>query len=188
MSNSLRMALACSIGIHAGVFFGWPATSPVVFDVERAPTSLEILLVAPRAAPLSPQTVAALPAVEVAPEALPDVQQEPEPAPQTIVTPESQGALSEILPGYLRNPAPRYPLQARRRGEEGAVVLRAEVLPTGRCGRLDVRSSSGFASLDEAAMSAVKRWQFKPAARGRAPVAVWVEIPVTFQLVEPMEG
>lgn len=175
MTNTLKTALSLSLGIHAGLLSAWPTTTTVALDVERAPTSLDILLVAPRATP----TVQPNPPLVEAP-GLP----EPEPVAQPIVTPESRGALSDVLPGYLRNPAPVYPFLARQRGEEGLVVLSAEVLPTGRCGQLSVLSSSGARLLDEAALKAVRRWQFKPATRGGHSVAVRVEIPVRFQLVE----
>ena len=176
MTSALKTALSLSVGIHAAVLVAWPTTS-VEFDVERAPTSLEIVLVASRATP----TVTVQPADMPEP-TIPDVI--PEPAPQPLVTPESRGALSEVLPGYLRNPAPVYPLLARQRGEEGTVLLRVEVLPTGRCGQLDVGVSSGSALLDATAVKAVAHWQFKPAMRGGTPVAVQVEIPVTFQLID----
>ena len=177
MTGTLRAALSLSVGIHTGLLLTWPTTTAVEFDVERAPTSLEILLVAPRPTP----TVTVQP-TEMPESTVPEVL--PEPIPQTIVTPESRGALSEVLPGYLRNPAPVYPLLARQRGDEGLVVLSAEVLPTGRCGQLSVLSSSGARLLDEAALKAVRQWQFKPAKRGGQSVAVRVEIPIRFQLIE----
>lgn len=184
MTGPLKAALALSVGIHASLFLGWPTTTPVAFDVERAPTSLEILLVAPRATPTLLQPVAEFPTPEVPSAMIPEVLPEPDHAPQTIVTPEFRGALSEVLPRYLRNPPPIYPWRSRQRGEEGAVLLAAEVLPTGRCGALMVVSSSGFVLLDEAALTAVTQWQFKPARRSGHPVGVWVEIPIRFQLIE----
>ncbi|MBI4597609.1 MAG: energy transducer TonB [Candidatus Omnitrophica bacterium] len=183
MNGVLRTALGLSVGLHAGALFGWPTTSPVAFDVERAPTSLEIRLLAPRPAPSTPQVVVVPQATEPPSELPLDAMPPPEPAPQSLVTPESHGALSEILPGYLRNPAPVYPWLARQRGDEGTVILRTEVLSTGRCGQLDVLSSSGSSLLDAAALKAVRQWQFKPAKRGMSSVAVWVEIPITFQLI-----
>lgn len=188
MTGAFKAALTLSVGIHAGVFVGWPTTATVEFDVERASASFEIRLVAPPTTtmPAAAQPVSAQPIAQVEPEPAPIVQhvQEPGPVPETVVLPESQGALGEVLPGYLRNPAPRYPLWARQRGEAGLVMLNVEVLPSGRCGRLTVRSSSGFRLLDEAAEAAVKRWQFKPARREGQPVGVWVEIPIRFQLVD----
>jgi protein TonB len=42
--------------------------------------------------------------------------------------------------------------------------------------------SSGFESLDEAALEAVKRWQIEPAVVSGRTVASWVEVPVRFSL------
>lgn len=187
MTGTLKTALGLSLGIHAGAFIGWPTTSLVEFDVERAPTSLEIRLVAPREPRSTPHAMSEPSVVEPAPQSPGPVIQEPDLVPETLVMPDVQGALREVLPSYLRNPAPRYPLLARQRGEEGTVVLKAEVLPSGRCGRLEVQSSSGSALLDASATHAVRQWQFQPARRGGAPVALWVEIPITFQLIDAGE-
>lgn len=182
MTDPLRAALALSIGIHASVFVGWPLTTTVAFDVERAPTSLEIHLVAPRATPVS-HTVLPLPPLNEQLVSSQEEPQEPDPIAETVVVPESHGALGDVLPAYLRNPAPAYPFLSRQLGEAGTVRLRVEVLPTGRCGRLTV-TSSGFARLDAAASAAVRQWQFKPAQRGGQAVVVWVDIPVRFQLID----
>lgn len=83
---------------------------------------------------------------------------------------------------YLSNPAPAYPLAARRRGQEGRVIVAAEVAADGSCLRAHIRISSGHDILDQAALQAVMRWRFVPARRGSQNVAGWVEIPLTFQL------
>jgi len=187
MTGVLKTTVAISLGLHAGVLIGWPAfMTPVEFDVERAATSLEIRLIAPRQTPATPQAVTERPPPRETPPPEPaaDVVEQPDPAQETLVTPESQGALSEVLPGYVRNPAPVYPWLARQRGEQGSVVLAVEILPTGRCGELVVRSSSGSSALDAAATTTIRQWQFKPARRAGAPATVWVEIPVTFRLVD----
>lgn len=83
---------------------------------------------------------------------------------------------------FLNNPAPHYPHAAQRRGLQGRVVLNVEVLATGRCGRIKVLQSSGHAMLDDAAVKAVKRWRFIPAARAGTPVDYWLHIPIRFRL------
>lgn len=172
MTNELKAAIAVSAGLHAAVLIGLPLTNPVEFDVERAPTSVEIVILA-KPEPPKPE-----------PASVPSPEQ---PQPQTVVTPQRRGALTELLPSYLRNPAPVYPYEARQQGWEGAVLVEAEVLPSGRCGQTRVLTSSGYRVLDESAIQAIRRWQFKPATRGAVPVSVWVEIPVTFRLTE-MKG
>ena len=177
MTTELKWAVSLSVGVHAALLAGLPADRRVAFDVERAPTSLEIVVVAPPKRSL-PEPSPAAPEPSVA------IPEEPDPAPKTLIAPERRGVLTEVLPQYLRNPAPVYPHLARERGEEGTVVLEVEVLPSGRCGALRILDSSGHAMLDEAAARAVRRWQFKPATRWGGAIAVWVEIPVTFRLLD----
>lgn len=94
----------------------------------------------------------------------------------------SGGAVTEAKPNYLKNPAPRYPDQARRAGQEGVVMLSARVNASGRPDEVLIKSSSGFPLLDESALKAVERWKFKPAKIGSMAVDSLVEIPVRFQL------
>jgi protein TonB len=88
----------------------------------------------------------------------------------------------ERMPSYSYNPKPRYPRQARNGGQEGAVMLRVEVLFSGRVGRIRVDESTGYDALDTAAVEAVKRWRFTPAKRGNRSVTTWVRIPIEFNL------
>lgn len=83
---------------------------------------------------------------------------------------------------YLRNPLPEYPLSARRLGQEGVVLLRVKVDPAGVPAEVHLAKSSGVASLDEAALKAVRGWTFVPARQGQEPVAAWVEVPIRFRL------
>ena len=74
-----------------------------------------------------------------------------------------------------RRVVPEYPPDCRRRGQEGTVVLVAQV-EGGAVRHLRVERSSGFGALDEAAADALKRWRF---ARG---VTASVRVPVIFRL------
>jgi protein TonB len=178
MTGELKAALSLSLGVHAALLVGLPFTNRVAFDVERAPTSIDIQILAP------PQPVQA-PTVDVVPsEPTPTREPVSEPVPQSVVSEARRGALTDVLPSYLRNPAPVYPQSARMRGDEGTVLLDVEVLPSGRCGALRVLSSSGYPILDEAAAAAIRQWRFRPARRLGQPVSVWVEIPVTFRLID----
>ena len=47
---------------------------------------------------------------------------------------------------------------------------------------MTVETSAGYAALDQAAMIAVRTWRFEPARRGSEAVAVWVTLPVRFEL------
>jgi protein TonB len=83
---------------------------------------------------------------------------------------------------YLRNPAPVYPPMSRRRGEQGEVRLLVAVSAAGVPERIEIRHSSGYPRLDEAAARAVREWRFVPARRGDRPVAASVVVPVVFRL------
>ncbi|WP_246591019.1 energy transducer TonB [Georgfuchsia toluolica] len=83
---------------------------------------------------------------------------------------------------YLQNPAPAYPSLSRRLGEEGKVVLRVFVDPSGRPSQVEIKTSSASERLDQAAQDAVRRWKFTPARRGDEAVAAWVLVPIVFNL------
>lgn len=75
---------------------------------------------------------------------------------------------------------PRYPLESRRAGEQGKTVLAVLVDRTGRIQAIEVRQSSGYRRLDDAAIEAVKTWRFLPRAIAGRYVATWVVVPVVF--------
>ncbi|MBC2732377.1 energy transducer TonB [Thiobacillus sp.] len=77
---------------------------------------------------------------------------------------------------------PSYPAISRRLGEEGKVVLRVELDETGRVDRTTIKTSSGYARIDEAALAAVKRWRCRPASRDGAAVRAVATQPFNFVL------
>jgi len=83
---------------------------------------------------------------------------------------------------YLQPPQPRYPPLSRRMGEEGRAILRVLVNAHGMPERAEIRTSSGIARLDEAAREAVMRAQFRPHIDNGQAVAVFVIVPIRFQL------
>ncbi len=85
--------------------------------------------------------------------------------------------LSEILP--------RYPLSARRSGFEGVVKVSVLVDEKGSVAGVDVLSSSGHASLDQAVLDAYRHAPFAPALQDGKPVPGRVVIPVRFRLAKP---
>lgn len=97
------------------------------------------------------------------------------PAPAPVTPPSANAA-------YLKNPAPEYPQMAQRRGWEGTVLLRVEVLASGKPGQIQIQKSSGRDALDAAALAAVKRWSFVPAKQGDVAQSGWVSVPIDFKL------
>jgi protein TonB len=94
----------------------------------------------------------------------------------------SEGEVILIHPKYAENPKPLYPREARKKGFQGEVVLKVEVLSNGLVGQVEVKKSSGHEVLDRSALSAVKHWKFFPAKRGESAISFWVNIPIKFQL------
>ena len=84
---------------------------------------------------------------------------------------------------YASAPPPIYPRDALRMRAEGTVLLQVLVDRDGRPLDVQVQSSSGNRSLDEAARKHVlKRWLFRPAMQdGRAVQAIGL-VPVEFTL------
>jgi periplasmic protein TonB len=139
-------------------------TQKRIAQIRRAPRDA----VAPGAPPAAvPTRVAQAP---VAPAPAPAASSEPEPT-----APRFDAA-------YLNNPPPAYPPLSRRLGEEGRVMLRVFVDPTGAPVQVELRASSGHRRLDAAAEAAVRRWRFVPARRGEQPVGGWVLVPIAFNL------
>ena len=93
---------------------------------------------------------------------------------------EGLSSVARPLGGYQVKP--RYPESARRAGAQGVTTLRVRVLENGRVSDVIVEQSAGFRELDLSAMDAVKKWLFEPARRGKEAVAVWVMLPVKFEL------
>ncbi len=87
-------------------------------------------------------------------------------------------------PNYLKNPEPLYPAAARRRHEEGLVLLSVTVTAGGRVRNVSIKQSSHFPLLDQSAMHAVEDWMFEPARVGSHRVEFEIEVPVRFQLTD----
>lgn len=119
------------------------------------------------ATPSAPHTLAATPsrATATAPSTSTDTIQQP----STMAT-------------AVGNKAPRYPQLSRKKKEQGTVLLLLLVKADGRVGELQVKVSSGYPRLDQAALQAVKNWQFNPARQGQQAIDYWYELPIHFSL------
>ncbi len=92
------------------------------------------------------------------------------------------GTVQEAYPRYRLNEPPPYPRLARKRGQQGTVILGVLVNREGRVDDLQVEESSGYGLLDRAALKAVRKWRFEPGRRGDVKVTMRVRVPVTFTL------
>ncbi|MEN8140126.1 MAG: energy transducer TonB [Thermodesulfobacteriota bacterium] len=133
----------------------------------------------PEAAPVAPQP--SPPRDEGQGEKNLEQAEQPEP-PASAPAAAPQTGHQQALPLYHLNPPPTYPRLARRRGLEGVVLLNVHVNTRGRVETLTVERTSGHPILDRAARKAVMAWQFQPGQVAGLPRAMWVTVPVRFQL------
>ncbi|MDY7579420.1 TonB family protein [Herbaspirillum sp. RTI4] len=158
------------------------APTPQPTPVKEKPKTVAIVKKSvPRPLPViekaSTETVAAAPpspappAAPAAPAAPTSVATASPPPPRTVSGVE-----------YLRPPSPQYPSAAKRRGEEGQVTFRILVSDKGAPEQITLQKSSGSTQLDEAARQAVQRALFKPYIDNGQAVAVYVIVPIKFQL------
>lgn len=87
----------------------------------------------------------------------------------------------ELLPAF-KNRKPEYPRLARQRGQEGTVLLRLSIDPEGTVLKVEIVQSSGHTLLDDAAVTSLRRWRFKPAESDGTRVSGSVMVPVEFRL------
>lgn len=101
----------------------------------------------------------------------------PPPAASEAAPPPAQTGSETTSSPILHRVDPTYPPAAKRAGEQGLVVLRVEVGADGVPVTVTVTSTSGHHRLDTAAVQALHRWRFAPAATGFTTM-----IPVQFVL------
>lgn len=94
--------------------------------------------------------------------------------------------VAEVLsrkPSFREPPRqPSYPSQARRRNQQGVVLVEVRLDERGQQRSLNVLRSSGVESLDRAALEAVAKWRFRPETTGGQAVPSRVQIPIQFAL------
>ena len=135
--------------------------------------------------PVEVQFVAPKPLVTLppAPVVIPTVS-EPPPAPAVVVPPAPAPMAgpveaSDLSSSMVSATPPKYPIESRKKREQGTVVLSVLVGTSGGVEQVSIAKSSGFSRLDKAALDAVRRWRWSPTVRGGQPVMVkgYVDIP-----------
>jgi protein TonB len=104
----------------------------------------------------------------------------PSPPPNEDLPSVGEFVMYDEAPLPVQQVRPTYPQFAKDAQIEGTVLLHVLVAADGRVRH--IRVVRGITGLDQAAVDAVKRWEFRPATREGRPVAVWVEIPMDFHL------
>ena len=120
------------------------------------------------------------------PAAIPDSAAPPPAAGPAVPAEPAAAAASGPSRGVavLERIQPAYPAAALRQRIEGEVIVRVEVSEDGIPSAVSLSRSSGHASLDDAALTAVRRWRFGPAVENGRPVSRTVEIPWVFRIAK----
>ena len=84
-------------------------------------------------------------------------------------------------PMLIHKTEPEYTEAAKEAKYQGTVLLYVEITPEGKATNIRVLRRLGL-GLDEAAIEAVKKWQFKPGMKDGSPVTVQAQIEVNFRL------
>ena len=107
----------------------------------------------------------------------------PAPPPPSPPAPPSVVKASDLGTRMIAGEPPRYPVECRRRREQGTVVLALTLDLEGVVSAISIARSSGFSRLDDAALRAVRKWRWAPTMRDGQPVMVkgLVEIPFVLQ-------
>jgi len=138
------------------------------------PPPMPLAIADPTPAPNAPVGVVAAPKV-LAPLTAP-----------VAATPAPVAAPKVELPSsdadYLQNPKPAYPGMSKRLGEQGKVVVRVLIGVDGVVQKAEIRQSSGFERLDQAALMTAQRWRYVPGKRGGVAEAMWFNVPINFVL------
>lgn len=122
---------------------------------------------------------------------------EPQPAPPPVSAPVAVAPAPPAPPApppaprvelpssdadYLQNPPPAYPPMSKRLGEQGRVLVRVLIGADGVAQQAEIRQSSGYDRLDQAALATVRKWRYVPGKRNGVAEAMWFNVPINFVL------
>lgn len=91
----------------------------------------------------------------------------------------AQEVVNRTHPRPLQISKPAYPEALAETGRSGSAIISVVIGPDGRIGVAEVKSADDEA-FGQAALAAVKTWQFEPATADGAPIAVRVDVPFNF--------
>ena len=148
-----------------------PAPSP---QPQPSPSKVSAPTEVAQAAPVAPVSAPTTPTPPAPPA--------PPPTPAPVVTAPSRTDVSIPASYSASNQKPIYPNMSKRLGEQGTVVLRVLVKADGNAGEVEVKSSSSYPRLDQAAIDAVKTWRFNPAKIDGKAIDEWYQVPIPFKL------
>ncbi len=153
-----------------------PTPSP---QPQPSPSKVSTPTEVAQAAPVAPSAPSA-PSAPTTP--TPPAPPAPAPTPAPVVITPSITDVSIPASYSASNQKPIYPNMSKRLGEQGTVVLRVLVKADGSAGEVEVKSSSNYPRLDQAAIDAVKTWRFNPAKIDGKATDEWYQVPIPFKL------
>jgi protein TonB len=105
--------------------------------------------------------------------------QAPPPPPPAPTAPVRVGGNIKA-PTKVRNVNPIYPQIAQSARVQGVVIIEATISPTGKV--TDARVLRSIPLLDQAALDAVRQWEYTPTTLNGVPVPVIMTVTVNFTL------
>src|SRR5262245_3654341 len=138
----------------------------------RAESTRDALLVP--AAPPPPPAPAATPT----PRPFAEEERSTDEAPTPVKAVRVGGTIKE--PTRIRTAAPIYPDLSKQARVQGVVILEATISPQGKVSH--VRVLRGIPLLDQAAIDAVKQWEYTPTLLNGVPVPVIMTVTLNFRL------
>jgi TonB family protein len=186
--KALRLGVAISLLVHVlALIFVLPhITGRVTTNIHP---ELELVVLPP-----------AEEAFELAPPAV-EVPAPPEPMPRPAIPRPAEIEDPSWVPPFIPHDTPprlvnaehvvrilqeRYPMNLRDEGVGGVVLLWVFVDESGNPTKLQLRQSSGYDGLDQAAQSVGREMRFRPALNQDKPVGVWVAQQIRFEF-QPAE-
>jgi periplasmic protein TonB len=177
----------------AVVIAGIHAPPPPAEDISQIPEAVSAVLEQEPAPPepTPPPEEPDIPPPPPPPEAQPEFKEEqptppPQPRPKSSQPPQpirrqTSGAtgpvsMSSAKARALFSPRPEYPYEARRQKKTGSGVCVLNIDPSGNVSDADMAQSTGSPILDNATVSAFRRWRFQPGAFSK------VRVPITYTL------
>ena len=85
-------------------------------------------------------------------------------------------------PKVLKNVPVVYPIDARRKGLSGQVLVRFHLDENGAVSHLHIKSAEPPDIFNHNTLTAIRQWRFQPARHEGRAVPVWVEMPIEFVL------
>jgi periplasmic protein TonB len=161
-----------------------PASKPQVQPAKPLPRASAAPVVRRSSPAKQPAVQTAAPAAAQAPASVASTSQPPTPATEAAAPAPAPASFTAARfdAAYLQNPEPVFPLLSRKLQEEGKVLLLVQVSANGEPESVQVKQSSGYFRLDDAALKAVRKWRFAPARRGTEAIASSITVPLVFRL------